>query len=98
MSTYLNITSEWLLLLGVIYGIYLTVYFYRKNKKPKESKNQIKMAAATLLLSFLIEYIGVSSGLWTYFPGNWPISVWLGYFGVGLAGYQVFKLIEEKSN
>lgn len=95
MGIYTNFPSGWWPVLGIICGIYLIAYISRKNKKPNEVWPQIKIGMVTVILGFLIEFVGVSLKIWTYFPGNWPVILWIGYFGVGLAGYQVSKKLEE---
>ena len=48
-----------------------------------------------VIISSIIELIGVNFKVWTYFPGNWPIILWPAYFGSGLLSYQLVKKIGE---
>lgn len=64
-------------------------------QKKKELKNQLLFAIVGLVIAFIVEIIAVNLGVWTYFPENWPITVWILYFGSGLLAYQLIKKIEE---
>jgi len=94
MRLYASFPSGWWVILGVVYGIYLGTYLLRK-KKTNRVWPQIKLGIITVIVGFLIEYVAVFLGLWNYVPGNWPVVLWIGYFGVGLAGYQISKKLEE---
>jgi len=96
MTLTFDILPGWLLQLLVIYSTYLILFFIRKGRKSKsEFKKQIIFSIAFLLLCFIGEFIGISLKLWTYFPTNWPVTVWIGYFGIGLFSYQLVKLVDE---
>lgn len=72
------------------------LFLQRKSyQNDKELKTQLVFASVILFISFAIEVIAISLNVWAYFPGNWPIILWLGYFGSGLLGYQLVKKIEE---
>lgn len=97
MEPILDYPTGWYIQMTIIYGTLLLVYFLRKSHKNKgEVKKMFLMGTATLIFAFIGEFVGISNKLWTYFPGNWPLPVWIGYFGLGLLGYQFAKLIEEK--
>ena len=88
--------AGWYIQLLIIYSTYLILYFIRKSRKSKNDfKNQIIFSVAFSLLCLIGELIGISLKLWTYFPINWPVTVWIGYFGIGLFAYQLVKLIDE---
>jgi len=90
--------SGWYIQLIIIYSTYLILAFIRSSRKNKSDfKNQIIFAIAFLLFCLIGEFTGISMKLWTYFPNNWPITVWIGYFGIGLSAYQLVKLIDELS-
>ena len=92
----LNFPSGWLVQLFVIYSTYLLLFFINKNhKQPNNIKKQLLVATLLLLLAGIGEFIGVTFELWTYFPSNWPITVWIGYFGIGLIAYQLVKLVDR---
>jgi hypothetical protein len=43
----------------------------------------------------LMEFFAVSTGLWSYTPGNWPVILWPTYFVAILFGYQLLRSIES---
>lgn len=95
MKIYTSFPSGWWTILAIVYGIYVGAYLLR-TKKSLELWPQLKSGLVCVLLAFLIEFTAVSLNLWNYTPGNWPIILWIGYFGVGLAGYQINKKLEEQ--
>ena len=95
MGLYFNFPSGWWVILGIIFGLYFLAFLSRKERKKNELGVQITLGFIVLVLAFIIEFTAVSMGLWNYVPGNWPIVVWFGYFGVALTGYQINKKVEE---
>lgn len=96
MNLYFEFPAGWWVLFIIIYGLYFFLFFQRKSYQSKsEIKTQIFFSLIALLLAFIIEFLAINLELWTYFPGNWPIAVWLSYFGTGLLGYQLMKKTEE---
>lgn len=96
MTLYLNFPTGWYIALAMVYVPYLILFILRKSyKKKSELKAQFAIASIVLLIAFAIEFVAISLGLWTYFPGNWPLPLWLGYFGAGLLGFQLLKTIEK---
>lgn len=92
-----NIPPGWLIQITIIYSTYLTLFLIRKGYLNKnEFKKQILVGLLLLLLAFIGEFVGINLHLWTYIPFNWPITVWIGYFGIGLIAYQLTKLIDER--
>jgi hypothetical protein len=98
MTIYTTFPAGWWLLTAVFYLPYLFLVITRKSyKKKTEFKTQFIFGLAALILSFIVENIGIRTQLWTYYPGNWPLILWFNYFGSGLLGYQILKKIEERS-
>lgn len=96
MGLYFQFPDGWWVIILLIYGLYLFLVLHRKSyQKGKEIKAQLMFALIILTISFTIEVIAVNLNVWTYFPGNWPVILWVGYFGSGLLGYQLVKKIEE---
>lgn len=96
MGLYFEFSRGWILVWAIIYLPYTYLLLQRKSYKSKEEvKNQIIFAITALVLSFTLEIVGVTFKLWTNFPGNWSIYLWIAYFGGGLLGYQLVKKIEE---
>lgn len=96
MSIYLQFPVGWWAVILIIYGLYLLIFLQRKSYQRKgEIKTQLVFATITLAIAFTIELVAVSLKVWTYFPGNWPVILWIAYFGSGLLSYQLIKKIEE---
>lgn len=67
----------------------------RRNKSAKnEVKEQIFLATGGMISLSLMEFFAVSTGLWNYTPGNWPVILWPTYFAAILFGYQLLRAIE----
>lgn len=96
MGLYLELNPGWIWVWSIIYLPFLYLLILRKSyQNKKEIRAQFIFATVTLLISILLELVGVSFKLWTYFPGNWSIYLWISYFGSALLGYQLVKKIEE---
>ncbi len=96
MGLFFNFSSYWWIIIAIIYLPYIVLFVQRKSyKKSSEVKVQIFMASVSLFFTIAIEYIGISYNLWTYVPTNWPIILWVAYFGSGLLAYQLTKKLEE---
>ena len=97
MFMYFAFPSGWWVLLGMIFIPYLILFFLRDGvSRHNEYRPQLLFAVSALAIAFLMEVAAVSLGLWNYVPGNWPIVLWPAYFGVGLLGYQIGKVIERR--
>ena len=95
MGIYFDFPLGWWLVLGLLYGSYLLIYFLRRKRGKDEARKQLIAGFASLFIGFIIEFVGVSLKLWTLLPANWPITVWIAYFGVGILGYQIVKRAAE---
>ncbi len=96
MGLYFEFPSGWWVIILFVYSLYLLLFLQRVSYQKKgELKVQLIFAITTLLLAFTIEVIAINLNVWTYFPGNWPVILWIGYFGSGLLAYQLIKKIEE---
>ena len=94
----LDFPSGWFIQLLIIYSTYLFLFFIRKShKKRNDFKKQLFVASSLLLLAIIGELIGINLGLWTYFPYNWPVTVWIGYFGIGLIAFQLVKMVDHNN-
>jgi hypothetical protein len=68
----------------------------RRNWKVRhEIKEQVFLALGGMISLALMEFFAVSTGLWTYTPGNWPVILWPTYFAAILFGYQLLRTIER---
>lgn len=79
----------------LLYGAVLAVFALRKDKKKGDFGDRMKFGLTVLLLGFITEFVGVTLKLWTLLPGNWPITVWISYFGMGLLVFEVSKYLKE---
>lgn len=96
MGLYFDFNPGWIWVWAIIFLPYLLLLIQRKSyQNKKEIKNQFVFAMVALSISFILEVLGVTFKLWTNFPGNWSIYLWIAYFGGGLLGYQLVKKIEE---
>ena len=96
MGLYFDFNIGWIWVFTIIYLPYLCLFIQRKSyQSGKEIRNQLIFAITALVLSFTLEIVGVTFKLWTNFPGNWSIYLWIAYFGGGLLSFQLIKKIEE---
>lgn len=97
MGLYFNFNIGWIWVWAIIYLPYLYLFMQRKSyKNKKEIRSQFIFAVTALLIAFMLEFVGVSFKLWTNFPGNWSIYLWIAYFGGGLLSFQLIKKIEHE--
>ena len=59
------------------------------------TKEQMFLALGGMASLAMIELFAVSTGLWNYTPGNWPVILWPTYFVAILFGYQLLRSIER---
>ncbi len=96
MGLYFDFNTGWIWVWAIIYLPYFILLIQRKSyKNSQEVKSQLIFAITALLVAFVLEFVGVTFKLWTNFPGNWSIYLWVAYFGGGLLSYQLIKKIEE---
>jgi len=83
-------------LLFAFLGAWAILMVLRRNwKVSHEVKEQVLLALGGMVSLALMEFFAVSTGLWTYTPGNWPIILWPTYFAAILFGYQLLRTIER---
>jgi len=63
----------------------------------KEIKEQVIIACLGLCVLTLMEVYAVSSDLWHYVPGDWPVILWPTYFVAILFGYQLLRFLEANT-
>lgn len=96
MGLYFDFNIGWIWVWAIIYLPYFYLFMQRKSYRNKtEVRSQFIFAVTALLIAFVLEFVGVSFKLWTNFPGNWSIYLWIAYFGGGLLSFQLIKKIEE---
>ncbi len=95
MDLFLNFNSSWYVLLFAFLGAWaLLIFARRKWKAVHEMKEQVFLALGGMISLAMMEFFAVSTGLWNYTPGNWPVILWPTYFAAILFGYQLLRSIE----
>ena len=95
MNLILDFNSTWYVLFFAFllsWAAILTVR--RKRQGEREVKEQVALAFCGLFALGLMEFFAVSTNLWHYTPGDWPIILWPTYFVAILFGYQLVRSIE----
>ena len=66
----------------------------RKRQGGREAKEQVFLAFSGMFALGLMEFFAVSTNLWHYTPGDWPVILWPTYFVAILFGYQLLRSVE----
>ena len=96
MNVFIDYNSSWYVLLFAFLGAWALLLIVRKKWSAKhEIKEQVFLAFGGMISLAMMEFFAVSTGLWNYTPGNWPIILWPTYFAAILFGYQLLRSIER---
>jgi hypothetical protein len=96
MNVFLDYNSSWYILLFAFLGAWAILMIVRRKHNSKhELKEQIFLALGGMISLALMEFFAVSTGLWNYTPGNWPVILWPTYFVAILFGYQLLRSVER---
>ncbi len=96
MNVFFDFNSSWYILLFAFLGAWAILMVMRRNWRAKhEVKEQVMLALGGMISLGLMEFFAVSTGLWNYTPGNWPVILWPTYFAAILFGYQLLRTIES---
>lgn len=96
MNVIFNFNSDWyVLLFGFLAAWAILLVVRGKWGAKHEVKQQIFLAFGGMISLALMEFFAVSTGLWNYTPGNWPVILWPTYFVAILFGYQLLRSIES---
>ena len=96
MNVIFDFNSNWyVLLFGFLAAWAILLVVRRKWLAKHEVKQQIFLAFGGMISLALMEFFAVSTGLWNYTPGNWPVILWPTYFAAILFGYQLLRSIER---
>ena len=94
MAIYFSTNIGWLYSILVPVLIWLFILIYRRGYSiKKEFRSQLVVGFIAVIGSYFMELFGISTKLWTYFPEPWSINLWIVNFFVGLALYQIVKLV-----
>ena len=95
MNVIFDFNSNWYILLFAFLAAWAILLVVRRKWLAKhEVKQQIFLAFGGMISLALMEFFAVSTGLWNYTPGNWPVILWPTYFAAILFGYQLLRSIE----
>jgi hypothetical protein len=96
MNIIFDFNSNWYVLLFAFLAAWAVLLVLRRKWLAKhEVKQQVFLAFGGMLSLALMEFFAVSTGLWNYTPGNWPVILWPTYFAAILFGYQLLRSIER---
>ena len=96
MNVIFDFNSNWyVLLFGFLAAWAILLFVRRKWLAKPEGKQQMFLAFGGMISLALMEFFAVSTGLWNYTPGNWPVILWPTYFVAILFGYQLLRSIES---
>ena len=96
MNVFFDFNSSWYILLFAFLGAWaLLIIARRKWHLKREIKEQVFLAFGGMISLAMMEFFAVSTGLWDYTPGNWPVILWPTYFAAILFGYQLLRSIER---
>ena len=96
MNVIFDFNSNWYILLFAFLGAWAVLLIVRRKWiATHEVKQQIFLAFGGMISLALMEFFAVSTGLWNYTPGNWPVILWPTYFAAILFGYQLLRSIES---
>ncbi len=95
MNIIFDFNSNWYVLLFAFLVAWVVLLLVRRKWLAKqEVKQQFFLAFGGMISLALMEFFAVSTGLWNYTPGNWPVILWPTYFVAILFGYQLLRSIE----
>jgi hypothetical protein len=95
MNVLFNFNSGWYVLFFAFLISWLVLLLVRRERQGrKEIKEQGFLALSGMFALALMEFFAVSTNLWHYTAGNWPVILWPTYFAAILFGYQLLRSIE----
>jgi hypothetical protein len=95
MELIFDFPSSWFILFSAFLAAWAVLMIARKKWSAKhEAKEQVLLSFGGMTSLVLMELFAVSTGLWDYLPGNWPIMLWPTYFVAILFGYQLLRAVE----
>ncbi len=95
MNVFFDYNSSWYILLFAFLAGWALLMFARRRWNRHEIKEQMLLALGGMTAMALMELFAVSTGLWNYTPGNWPVILWPTYFVAILFGYQLLRSVER---
>ncbi len=95
MNVFFDYNSSWYVLLLGFLAAWAILLVVRRKWSPHEIKEQMLLALGGMVAMAMMELFAVSTGLWNYTPGNWPVILWPTYFAGILFGYQLLRSVER---
>ena len=95
MNLVLDFNSSWFVLFFAFLLSWTAIMIIRrKSQGRREFKEQVLLALCGLFALGLMEFFAVSTDLWHYKSGDWPVILWPTYCAAILFGYQLLRSIE----
>jgi hypothetical protein len=95
MNVWFDFYSSWyVLFFGFLAAWAVLTLVRKKTHRKREAKEQVFLACGGMFSLGLMEFFAVSTNLWHYTPGDWPVILWPTYFAAILFGYQLLRSIE----
>ena len=96
MNVVFDYSSSWYFLFFGFLLAWLALAVARRNRRCKgEVREQIFLGLGGMAALGLMEFFAVSTDLWHYTRGDWPLILWPTYFAAILFGYQLVRSIEN---
>ncbi|NLF89318.1 hypothetical protein GX563_10920 [Candidatus Bathyarchaeota archaeon] len=96
MNVFVDFNASWFVLFfGFLAAWAVLMVARRKFNARHEVKEQLFLAVGGMISLIMMEFFAVSTGLWDYTPGNWPVILWPTYFVAILFGYQLLRSVER---
>ena len=96
MDIIFDFNANWYILLAAFLSTWAVLLIARRKYRAiHEAKEQVFLALGGMVSLALMEFFAVSTGLWEYTSGNWPIILWPTYFAGILFGYQLLRSVES---
>ena len=81
MDIIFDFNANWYILLAAFLSTWAVLLIARRKYRAiHEAKEQVFLALGGMVSLALMEFFAVSTGLWDYTSGNWPIILWPTYF------------------
>jgi hypothetical protein len=95
MNVLFNFNSSWYVLFFAFLAAWAVLIVVRRRVQGRrEVREQLFLAFSGMFALGLMEFFAVSTNLWHYTPGDWPVILWPTYFAAILFGYQLLRSIE----
>jgi ABC-type Mn2+/Zn2+ transport system permease subunit len=94
MNIVFDYNSSWYVLFFGFLAAWAVLLIIRRKGAKREAKEQVFLGLSGMFALGLMEFFAVSTNLWHYTLGDWPVILWPTYFTAILFGYQLLRSIE----